>query len=123
MTGQAHLIDADTLFQQGVVAIRNQDNPALGRELLILALQHDPDNDMAWLWLTRTVNDWHTRMQYVERALQINPANRQARRMRARLLAVPPRERHAPPRPIPQPKTIDQPLTEEETARSARIGL
>ncbi|MBI5958751.1 MAG: tetratricopeptide repeat protein, partial [Chloroflexi bacterium] len=44
---------------------------------------------MAWLWLTKTVNDQATRLQYLDRALQINPQNEQARLVKEKLLGGP----------------------------------
>ncbi|MBI5961654.1 MAG: hypothetical protein HY866_23150, partial [Chloroflexi bacterium] len=82
-------MDPKTLYRQGVIAIRDQKDIARGRELLLEAVQQDPNNDMAWLWLTKTVNDQATRLQYLDRALQINPQNEQARLVKEKLLGGP----------------------------------
>jgi tetratricopeptide (TPR) repeat protein len=79
-------MDPKILYREGVIAIRDQKDLERGRELLLQAVQLDPNNDMAWLWLTRTVKDLPTRLQYLDRALQINPQNEQARTVKERLL-------------------------------------
>ena len=48
-------MDAKVLFQEGVVAIRDQKDAAKGRELLMQSLKIEPKNEMAWLWLSRTM--------------------------------------------------------------------
>ncbi len=81
-------MDANSLYREGVLAIRNQDMRR-GRELLIQSLKADPHNDMAWLWLTHTVKDNVKRLEFVERALAINPDNTAAQQLKTRLLAQP----------------------------------
>ncbi len=71
-------MDAQTLYREGVFAIRDQKDVTRGRDLLVQSLQIDPGNDMAWLWLTHTITDRDKRLQYVERALAINPQNQHA---------------------------------------------
>lgn len=117
-------MDAKTLYRQGVTAIRDQQDIVRGRELLLQSLREDPQNDMAWLWLTRTVKDRQKRLECVERALQINPQNEQARQLKERLLAGTPPAASAPAgdQPLPKgtairsigPKTIAVPLTPQE---------
>jgi tetratricopeptide (TPR) repeat protein len=67
-------MDAKTVFREGITAIRAND-PKRGRDLLMRALKMDPNNEVAWLWLSRTVDDRDRKIQCLERALQINPAN------------------------------------------------
>jgi tetratricopeptide (TPR) repeat protein len=136
-------MDARTLYREGVLAIRDQKDIARGRELLVQSLRQDPSNDMAWLWLTRTVSDRQKRLEYVERALKINPANEQALQLKERLQAPPPPEPPAatpskpPPAPLPAteagpdrpasvirpigPKTVDTPVTQSEKEQIARL--
>ena len=80
-------MNAQTLYEQGVVAIRDQGDLKRGQALLKQSLQQNPHNDMVWLWLTRTVRDPQTRLDYVERALRINPANEHAQKLKAKLQA------------------------------------
>jgi tetratricopeptide (TPR) repeat protein len=71
-------MSAQDLFQQGVAAIRDEKDLIKGRNLLTQALRLNPANDMAWLWLSRTINDPEKKIQCFERALKINPNNEQA---------------------------------------------
>lgn len=77
--------DAQTLFQQGVRAIRDDRDPTQGRRFLIDSLREDPDNDAAWVWLSHTVTDPGKKIDCLDRALLINPANRQALDAKQRL--------------------------------------
>lgn len=86
-------MDAQTLYHEGVVAIRDQKDVTRGRDLLVQCLQLDPGNDMAWLWLTHTVGDRDKRLHYIERALAINPQNQHALMLKNRLLES------SPPKP------------------------
>ncbi len=119
-------MDAKTLYREGITAIRDQQDLARGRELLLQALKEDPQNDMAWLWLTRTVKDRQKRLECVERALQINPQNEQAQQLKARLLAgAEAAPAGSPPkgtviRPI-GPQTIDVPPTPQEDTQIAQL--
>lgn len=78
-------MDAKTLFQEGVVAVRDEKDATKGRNLLMQSLRLEPENEMAWLWLSRTVNDSQKKIQCLERALAINPANQQARMLMDKL--------------------------------------
>jgi tetratricopeptide (TPR) repeat protein len=81
-------MDAKVLFRQGVTAIREEKDLAKGRDLLTQSLRLDPDNDVAWVWLSRTVSDKKKQQQCLERALQINPDNEQVKAMMQRLSGV-----------------------------------
>src|SRR5690349_2447217 len=78
-------MDAKMLFRQGVTAIREEKDLAKGRDLITQSLRLDPDNDVAWVWLSRTVSDKKKQQQCLERALQINPDNQQVKAMMERL--------------------------------------
>jgi tetratricopeptide (TPR) repeat protein len=113
-------MDSQTLFQQGVTAIREQNDVQRGRELLIQSLRQDAHNDMAWLWLTRTVRSREKQLEYVERALQINPANDAAQKLKTRLLASTPA---APPAPAAAPASpVIAPLDRHPAAPPAPAG-
>ena len=121
-------MDAQTLYRQGVLAIRDERDPEKGRDLLQQALKLDPNNDMAWLWLTRTTHDARQRLAYVERALALNPNNEAAQQLKARLTGAAP---SAPPKPsAPKPPTlkplapalVDAP-TPAEAAVAAAAGV
>lgn len=81
-------MDAQTLLKQAARAIRDENNPQQGQALLRQALELDPELDMAWLWLTRTTADPQQQLEFVERALAINPTNEHALKLKARLAGV-----------------------------------
>lgn len=107
-------MDARELYRQGVSAIRDHKDLARGRELLIQSLKLDPRNDMAWLWLTHTTTDPAKRLELVERALRINPANEAALKLKARLQSAGPPPEPASPPPPPAPDTSAMTLVEAE---------
>jgi tetratricopeptide (TPR) repeat protein len=78
-------MSAQDLFQQGIAAIREEKDVVKGRTLLTQALRLDPANDMAWVWLSRTISDHEKKLQCLNRALQLNPNNEQARKFKGRL--------------------------------------
>jgi tetratricopeptide (TPR) repeat protein len=52
---------------------------------LTQSLRIDPNNEIAWMWLSRTLSDKQKQQQCLERVLQINPNNEQARALMQRL--------------------------------------
>ncbi len=114
-------MNAQELFRQGVIAIRDQKDLARGRELLIQSLKLDPRNDMAWLWLTHTTSDPVKRLELVERALRVNPNNEAALKLKARLQSAgQPPEPVSPP-PAPAPDASSTALVETEQSASPVI--
>jgi tetratricopeptide (TPR) repeat protein len=83
-------MDAQQLFREGVLALRERKDAARARDLLTQSLRANPDNEMAWLWLARTYTNKEIQLQCVERALRINPANEQALAFKERLVAADP---------------------------------
>lgn len=81
-------MDAQTLFRDGVTAIKEKRDMAEARKLLTQCLRLDPNHEMAWVWLSRTVSDTDKKLQCLERALTINPDNEQALQLKQRLLDV-----------------------------------
>ncbi len=81
-------MDAQTLFRDGVTAIKEKRDIAEARKLLTQSLRLDPNNEMAWVWLSRTVTDNEKKIQCLDRALTINPDNEQALQLKERLLAT-----------------------------------
>lgn len=106
-------MDADALYRQGVIAIRDQNDLKRGHDLLVQSLQQNPNNDMAWLWLARTVRNPQTRLHYVERALHINPANEPAQKLKARLLSESAVQTPPPP-PVIAPLPVVPPFVTTE---------
>lgn len=80
-------MEADSLLQQGIAALRDEKDAVKGRELLLQALRLNPELDQGWLWLSRTIQDPVKKRQCVERALSINPANSTARAYLEKLTA------------------------------------
>jgi tetratricopeptide (TPR) repeat protein len=81
-------MDAQTLFHDGVTAIKEKRDMTEARKLLTQCLRLDPNHEMAWVWLSRTVSDTDKKLQCLERALTINPDNEQALQLKQRLLAT-----------------------------------
>lgn len=88
--------NAQALFRQGVLALRDQQDAARARQLLTQSLKLDPNNEMAWLWLSRTTDDPQRKRQCVERALRLNPKNEMALALQTQLNT----ERSAPLRTL-----------------------
>jgi tetratricopeptide (TPR) repeat protein len=83
-------MDAQTLYRDGVLALRDKHDPVAARKLLLQSLKLNPDNEMAWLWLSRTTDDPQKKLECVERALRINPQNEQALALRQKLRSAKP---------------------------------
>jgi tetratricopeptide (TPR) repeat protein len=81
-------MDAQTLFRDGVLAVKEKRDVAEARKLLTQSLRLDPNNEMAWVWLSRTVTDNEKKLQCLDRALSINPDNEQALQLKERLLST-----------------------------------
>ncbi len=77
--------EAQSLFREGVLALRERKDAGEARRLLTESLRLDPQNEMAWLWLARTISDPQKRLQCVDRALAINPANELALSLKRQL--------------------------------------
>jgi tetratricopeptide (TPR) repeat protein len=109
-------MDAQTLFQQGVAAIRQENDRAKGRRLLQQSLQLEADNSSAWLWLARTERDPRRQLQWVERALKVDPTNKAARTVRERLqVRLQAQDNARPPTPAP-PVSPDSPVAGRQEA-------
>ncbi len=72
------------ILKQAITTIKAGDTET-GRHLLELAVQTEPDNDMAWLWLASVAESPADSRAHLERALTINPDNRRAQRELANL--------------------------------------
>lgn len=75
---------AQDLTAQGIARSKAGDK-AGARALLTQAVQLDPRFEVAWLWLSSTLDAPAERRYCLERALQINPASEPARRGLAQL--------------------------------------
>lgn len=85
-------MDAQTLFREGVLALRDKHDAALARKLLTESVKLNPDNEMAWLWLSRTTSNADKKREFIERALWINPENEMALALREQLSVADARE-------------------------------
>lgn len=68
---------AKQLLQQGIAAARNSQ-PEAARELLQRAIQLDPENETAWLWLSSVARDNKERRFCLKQLLALNPNNEHA---------------------------------------------
>lgn len=80
-------MNANNYYEQGVHAFRIERDIESARRLLTRAVKTDPQNEMAWLWLSRTLSDPKRQLQAVERALNINPSNLTAQQIHQKLVA------------------------------------
>ncbi|MDX1995236.1 MAG: hypothetical protein SF029_22830 [bacterium] len=72
------MADAQLYFELGVVAIEQEKDVVRGRKMLAQSLKMNPRNDMAWLYLARTLNDQHLKLRCVRQARTVNPGNEEA---------------------------------------------
>lgn len=100
--------EASSLFQQGITLLREKRNTNEARKLLLQALRLDPNNDMAWVWLSRAVSDPVKRRECLNRALIVNPENQHAQKL---LAALDQKSNAAPPLPAPasEPEPVKTP--------------
>lgn len=71
--------DVDTLYREGVAAIRAGDK-STGREKLMEVVRQDELHEQAWLWLSAVVDDREEKIICLENVLTINPDSQAARR-------------------------------------------
>jgi tetratricopeptide (TPR) repeat protein len=81
-------LNAKTLFNQGVSAIRKKKNGE-GRRLIKQSLKLYPQNDSGWVWLARTETDPERKRRCLRQALKLNADNLRAQAMLERLPAPP----------------------------------
>lgn len=98
------------LLQQGIAAARAGDT-GTARQLIAKALQLDPLNEQAWLWLTSVAQDDEERIRILSHLLTINPNNEHAIRGLQALGALPPAE----PEPTPEPPTPEEGAYADDT--------
>lgn len=101
-----------TNLQQAISAIKLGDKET-GRRLLTRALQANPQDETAWLWLAYAVDSEKQRRECLERVLAINPAHEKARHSLAALGVS-----MLPPLPCPQPANH----TSTQTTTTALAG-
>jgi hypothetical protein len=99
---------ANDLLQQGIAALR-AGNKAQARQLLARAIQEDPRNEQAWLWLSGTVDNDEERLECLNRVLAIDPNNEMAQRGLATLRQKQPSQPSASAPSQTAPRTIPDP--------------
>lgn len=107
-------VQSPSTLQTAIAAIRRGDR-ARGRQLLLDMLDQDDQDEVAWLWLSRAVDDAEDQRVALENVLTLNPHNEEARRRLAELDAVAP-----DPRPPAQPAP---PVGQAEQNRGASAVL
>lgn len=73
------------------------------RMVLMSLVRRQPDSELAWLMLSRTVDDPRQRADCLRRALRLNPANEEARRQLEALNEAPPAAPPAASKPAAPP--------------------
>lgn len=92
------------LVQQGIAAVK-AGNLAAARLLFANVLQTEPENEVAWLWLSGAVASNAERKYCIERVLTINPNNQAAKKDLSSLGDVESKN------PLPTTATINTPKT------------
>ena len=66
------------LIQRGIAAAKKNDK-ATALYLLLQAVDEDPVNETAWLWMASVAEEIEEKLTYLQRVLEINPENEHAR--------------------------------------------
>jgi Tol biopolymer transport system component len=115
---------ADDTLQQAISLVKaGKDSEARG--LLYHLVKTDPRNEMAWLWLSETMNE-SQRKTALEQALKFNPDSQKIKHALDRLRA---KEAQAAPKPAPAPKVesppapppIPAPPVDRSTMKTAQL--
>lgn len=88
-------------LQEAILSIKNGDT-VQGRKLLILVLESDNENEIAWLWMTKCLSDTEQKKECFRRVLEINPNNKNAQEGLRRLETLSQIQKNKPAtKPIP----------------------
>lgn len=68
---------AKTLVQRGITASR-ENQKELARQFFEQAVEHDCENELAWLWLASVAETTEEKSSHLEKVLSINPENETA---------------------------------------------
>jgi len=74
----------EALLQQALTAARSK-HELTARDLFLEVVEIDPQNELAWMWLSGLLDDLDDCIQACERVLEINPHNGQIRQYLAQL--------------------------------------
>lgn len=98
--------------QKGIEAFKS-GNKQTAQDFFKQALQENPGNETAWLWLAGTFDDNKTRILCLEKVLAINPDNPAAKKGLAQLTSaevMPPAQTSPPAAEVPQlPPPVEAP--------------
>jgi hypothetical protein len=114
---------ADLLTQQGIAALQSNDKHR-AHAMLGQAVQIEPHNELAWLWLSGAVATDAERRYCLEQVLVINPRNSAAQRGMELLpptLPVSPIAQELPARP--EPPSIPEATADLESKSPAPLGV
>lgn len=67
-----------TFVQRGIDAVQ-ESRPDFASECFSKALEHDPHNGMAWLWMASLSDSNEGKLTYLEKVLSIDPENAEAK--------------------------------------------
>ncbi|MBK8027334.1 MAG: hypothetical protein IPK19_39560 [Chloroflexi bacterium] len=101
--------DAQALYREGVLALKEQHDAARARQLLTQSLKLNPNNELAWWWLAQATDDPKRKLQCMDRLLKINPNNEKALNLRAKLQSASGPPASAPRLADPAPSAPAQP--------------
>lgn len=111
------------LTKRGINALKSGDRTA-ARDWLAAAVRQQPDDALAWLWLSGAVDSDNERAACLRRVLHIDPGNEAAARglalITSRRKQQPPAETQAQPPDMPQKETETE--TAAETGGTADLG-
>ena len=68
---------AKTLVQRGIDAA-HEDRKAFARQCFEQAVEHEAENEMAWLWMASIADSEAEKVEYFEKVLSVNPENETA---------------------------------------------
>lgn len=95
------------LLRLGIEAARN-NNRIIARNYFRQVLDIDSSNESAWLWMAQSADRIEDRRDYLERVLEINPANDKARAALEKIYAA------APPEAAPQSSVFERAAARRE---------
>ena len=78
-------MDTEELLRKAIQAARN-GRELTARDLFQDVVRIDPENEVAWMWLSGLLDPLEDRLAACERVISINPANQQIRAYRDKLL-------------------------------------
>lgn len=100
------MADIESLLRDGIAAVKRGDRTT-ARKLLTRVVEHDAQNEKAWMWLAASSTHTDERREFLLKVLSINPTNQRAQQALASLAMQSPPVSASEPEPI-QPDDSDQ---------------